>query len=62
MYKFFYNNNNNNVNFFYPGGELTMKYGELNNIFSAIIGVSIILICCFITYLSQKYLFTKKYK
>jgi hypothetical protein len=43
-------------------GVLTMKYGELNNLFSVIIGTSIVLIGCVIAYFSQKHLFTQKFK
>lgn len=39
-----------------------MKYGELNNLLSVGIGISIIIICSFIAYISQKKIFRKKEK
>lgn len=39
-----------------------MEYGKFNNLISIVIGVSIILICCVISYISQKKIFNKEKK
>lgn len=39
-----------------------MKYGELNNLLSFVIGLSVILTTLFIAYFAQKNIFRKKQK
>lgn len=37
-----------------------MEYGKFNNLISIVTGVSIIMICCVISYISQKKIFDRK--
>lgn len=39
-----------------------MEYGKFNNLISIVTGVSVILICCVISYIAQKKIFNKERK
>jgi hypothetical protein len=53
---------NINYNLFSTWRRVYMKYGELNNLLSIVIGISIIIIGSFIAYTSQKNIFRRKRK
>lgn len=53
---------NLNLKRFLPWRCFGMKYGELNNLLSVAMGISVVLTGSFIAYISQKNIFRKKGK